>query len=135
MRAAESLILGSVMLKPNPGSVHCTKTGEDYGCAIGMIAAGSGHLESLRCGRYQIPTWMLKKLTEYPCSCCSTTRGPGSTQNAVGSIIVHLFDFHVFGARDWTIEKIADWLEPVEPRELDVVKISDMEAVCVQAKR
>jgi len=35
----------------------------------------------------------------------------------IKEIIPHLFDQHVFGKRDWTLEQLAQWVAGVEPEE------------------
>lgn len=132
MRSSEALILGSVMLKAHPGSVYIRDKGREFGCAIGMIAAGSGHLKELQDGNLILPGWMYEEVI-LPCQC------GGFTKHRIEAIVMHLFDNHVFRhtgdhfdvdgkqLEKWTLDQIADWLYSIEPKELPAPKEAEVQ--------
>ncbi len=127
MRASEALMLGSMTVKPLRGHFYSSFTPEGpKGCALGMISvARYGHERT-----HQVQTvdggypWMLdKRVVEFPCGCheSALVMGgggmlviPTSITCAVQTMIVHLFNQHVIDG-DWTIERLADWIESVDP--------------------
>lgn len=126
MRASDALMIGSTMLVPIRGLiVDPTHTG---GCALGMIIAGSVGLEAMGAGNpLPIPEWMNKTRVTMPCDCWTTGPFYSCPEQSAGMVVTHLFDHHVCSRRDWTIEKIADWLRSIEPTEVDntVERVAD----------
>jgi hypothetical protein len=57
----------------------------------------------------------LKEIVEYLFHRCSGTLLRGMR---IKDIIAHLFDHHVVGKRDWTLDQLVGWLERWEPSEL-----------------
>jgi len=126
MRASEALMLGSTLLKPLMGTWYQQdSSGEEYGCAMGMIQAGLAGTA----GGYSplaIPEWMRYPWgRRLPCDCTGDyVTGSMGLMNSrevseytVQNTVVHLFNYHVMQKEDWTIERIADWLHSVEPAE------------------
>jgi hypothetical protein len=128
MRAGEALMIGSMCIKPRRGTFYVP--GLNEGCALGMIAiATNGVEQTVRrssaglAGLAGFP-WMSRQLTvEFPCGCENKDRVMGGggmfarSSNVTGSVetmIVHLFNQHVIDG-DWTIERLADWIESVDP--------------------
>jgi hypothetical protein len=35
----------------------------------------------------------------------------------IKDIVAHLFDYHVMEKRDWTLDRLTTWLQPLEPSE------------------
>jgi hypothetical protein len=54
-----------------------------------------------------------------------------ASMTALRSVIVHLFNYHVVTAKDWTIERLADWVRSIEPPEPNEVAKPTEEAVLV----
>lgn len=119
MRAAEAIRLGSLVIKPVAGKFG----DENGGCAIGMgnfalsKEGGCMHFvdKYLTLFVSQIPSDFL------PCGCPATfptLEGCGGRFTISGTII-HLFDHHVVGAKDWTIDRLCEWLDSVDPTPRD----------------
>jgi SRSO17 transposase len=112
MKISEAMLLGSTMIQPVAG-VHLD-TFNSAGCAMGMvnIAAPSlwkelGH----RCRITQVKT---------PCDCTvgfisRMQRGPVYRANNLMMTIVHLFNDHVMTKKDWTLDRLIEWVASVEP--------------------
>lgn len=126
MKASEALVLGSTLLKPVPGT-QSTNDGRG-GCALGMIAVAQGKKITVFSGNtfgdFLVLEWMSRPTT-LPCSCkdkilMGSSCYPFSRESIESSIyrtLTHLFNYHVCGIQDWTIERLADWLKTVEPQE------------------
>jgi hypothetical protein len=134
MRLSEAILLGSTVVKPLRG-VGLTTKGE--GCAIGMALKAAGapmipwyavnpEILGLSDQDYR-RFWPWKdKLCgiDLPCTCEAQElmcgRGdvvPRSSINTIHAIIVHLFNQHVIDG-SWTIERLAEWVASVEPKEI-----------------
>jgi len=59
--------------------------------------------------------WVYQKM-DGPCG-CSDQYNFSLEKPAVTHIIAHIFDEHIFGAKDWTLERLVDWVRSVEPEE------------------
>lgn len=129
MKASEMLVLGSMLMRPQAGTVFAHGPMYDVGCAVGMIAAGGGHLERLKRGgpiEAYLPQWLLTRSVPYPCNCQRRTPWSTPSTNTVCSVIIHLFDFHVMGGdpETWSFERLVDWLRSQEPAELPALAAS-----------
>lgn len=129
MRAAEALILGSTIVKPVAGNIDDDKGG---GCALGMINHGLGSNQ-----RYEFTEtfpWMWKEnYTALPCD-CKDERLIGSgcgmfprnqIQRHITSIVVHLFNWHVCHVHDWTIDRLAEYIDSVDPTPRETPKVEE----------
>jgi hypothetical protein len=137
MRLSEYLLLGSTMVMPSRGVFYSPVGQETFGCALGMIAVGKdgrrGTLNEQAMAFYELNRRLANTFIEcdqIPCGCCL-----GEESHTLKSLIVHLFDCHYFSLsiEHWTLERIADWLEKVEPKEevrTDIVA-AEKEAVSV----
>lgn len=114
MRFAEKLMLGSTLIpweRLTPGEPG------GPGCAMGMVQEAAGSKAVMQDGQRRLPSgdwlWCQKALS--PCVCLHSE----DIRQHIGFIVTHLFDEHVHPARrhDWTIERLADWVDQFEPRE------------------
>lgn len=123
MRVGEALMLGSTLLKPLAGQFD---DGEGSGCALGMIHKAVGgtranYLPGL--GLWAIFPWIAQRPAKLPCDCKGAkVMGSGCdmvsrehTEQTVSNVIVHLFNQHVCNNQDWSIERLADWIEQLDP--------------------
>jgi len=114
MRLSDAIALGRTLLTPYAGVIEYN----GKGCAIGMGLKACGKSANVHdaltdagwgwTGNFNIPHPM-------PCGCTRYEVNIG--MNHGGSLIAHLFDFHVFGKRDWTLDQLIDWVRSVEPAE------------------
>jgi hypothetical protein len=112
MRLSQAIALGRTLCSPVPATQDDLNGG---GCALGMGARALGlkffHGYSLNEINY--PT--LRNRVEMPCS-CDLPRGD-YWYGTLGGAIAHFFNEHVFGAKDWTLDQLIDWVRSVEPAE------------------
>lgn len=109
MRTSTRLLLGSTMIKWLRGTRN---NGNGQGCALGMIEASGGSCAHL--DHFDV---------ELPCDCNLANAIMGSSCHyshylrvcQASSAIVHLFNYHVMTTKDWTLERLVDWLRSVEP--------------------
>jgi hypothetical protein len=114
MRISEAMNLGRSMLKPRAGYHWDQQRNE--GCAWGMVniaAPGKYHYMNQSATAMQVPL---------PCGCKGLVMGSGchyyDYENGISTLslaIVHLFNYHVMTANDWTMDQLIDWLRSVEP--------------------
>jgi hypothetical protein len=101
----EAIALGRMAIKPITGmrQLNDPVIGK-FGCAIGMADYACGDIVE------HIYPWVLGY--EYlPCTCGKRDRIPHHTLY----ITAHLFDHHVYGDQDWTMEQLIDWVKSVDP--------------------
>lgn len=118
MRLSERIMLGSLILKPMAG---IRKSGDGrFGCVFGM-ADETGH------EFYKWTNEMPEVSVCLPCdcgrdgsaimgNCCRKYPRSFCTRSYVQAI-VHIFNYHVCTAKDWTLEQLVDWVRSVEPAE------------------
>src|SRR5215472_1110964 len=123
MKLSEAILLGSTVLAPRAGRQHFSETQE--GCALGMAAVARGctfHTVSRPIDDKDRRTlgvegvwgdWVLKEV-ERPCDCWRIWM---RRKMRIKDIIAHLFDYHLMDKRNWTMERLAAWVETVEPKE------------------
>lgn len=144
MRLSEAILLGSTVVKPKAGAVRFS--GENAGCALGMaVIASGGTFEHARSPFPEIERrtlniediwgkWLLWRVPR-PCDCrgpllvnrlrlkeiAAYIRHPLSDalprKMRTKDIVAHLFDYHVMEKRDWTLDRLTTWLQPLEPNE------------------
>jgi hypothetical protein len=108
MKASEHLLLGSTMVKQ-------WRAGDQSGCALGMIQAAGGY--------EQLARWINNTpVAVQACDCTEDiVMGPACQDldrrdlRHVGRTIMHVFNYHIMTKKDWTIERLADWLDAVDP--------------------
>lgn len=122
MKLSEAILLGSTVVPQNPGGILHD---DGSGCALGLALAAAGKSRYLdvvsglprtmaffRNRETVHTTWpWLRRDFAVPCSCSRDSSSNGF------SIITHLFDDHVFGREDWTLERLVNWVGSVEPQE------------------
>jgi hypothetical protein len=59
-----------------------------------------------------------------PCTCWRF-RAPREIR--IKDTIAHIFDYHIMKKKDWTLDRLADWVETVEPKNNDPRRIIDPE--------
>ena len=142
MTIGEALRLGSLTMKPFPG--HFYHDGNDSGCALGMInnAVGGSRAKCHYQYREAFPE-IHNTLVPYPCDCVgSMVVGggcawvPRTSVNNIEGMVCHLFNYHVCQTKDWTIDRLAEWLDQVYPHPVPAEALAEMEkAECVPVKR
>jgi hypothetical protein len=112
MRLSDAIALGRTILEPVAGTFNDHHGG---GCAIGMAyeAIGKDFLVS----NVREWNWVHTVRGKLPCSCTRTCNCELCVQDPAISCIVHLFDVHVMGKGDWTLDQLIDWVRSVEPPE------------------
>jgi len=155
MRLSEAILLGSTIVTPKAGALRFS--GENAGCALGMAVIASGgtfrrqRRDIAASERRTLNvedlwgTWLLGVVAR-PCDCrapltlsrlrfkqiSAYLRHPHSAALAlemrIKDIVAHLFDYHVMETRDWTLDRLATWLQPLEPSEPAVVPFTQREA-------
>lgn len=130
-------------MKPKPGALRFAN--ENSGCALGMAVIASGGTFVRR--EHPVPeterrtlnvedvwgAWLLQRVVR-PCNCGvplvlnrlsrkKTVTHPRypifhlPREMRVKDILAHLFDYHVMQSRDWTLDRLTEWLQPFEPDE------------------
>jgi len=121
MKMSEAILLGSTVLAPKAGGQHFAEM--KAGCALGMAAVANGCTFRKVTGfdrkdRRTLGTegvwgnWVLEEV-QRPCNCWRIVV-PGKMR--IKDIIAHLFDHHVMGKKNWTLEQLVAWVETVEPK-------------------
>jgi hypothetical protein len=121
MKLSEAIALGRTMIAPMAG---CILSGNGAaGCAWGMakVAAPSLYAEF-----QQIAATTVVNL---PCGCnCFYydiySVNALSAHAVLLNAIIHLFDTHVFGKKDWTLDRLIDW---VKENDIEIPDISPEE--------
>lgn len=123
MKLSEAILLGSTMVAPRAGGQHFSET--QQGCALGMAAVARGctfrsvmlpidDAEQRTLGVEGVwGTWVLLRV-ERPCDCWRIWL---RRRMRIKDIIAHLFDYHVMGKKNWTLEQLVAWVVTVEPKE------------------
>ena len=110
LRLSEAIRLGA-MLKPQVFGILRDGIGT---CALGAALEACGivanHLNNLE---YVINRWPWTDAKFHNCPGCGYWGYPSA-------VITHLNDAH-----HWTREQIADWVETIEPREVEEVELVD----------
>jgi hypothetical protein len=144
MRLSEAILLGSTVVTPKAGALSFL--GENAGCALGMAVIASGGTFHPAKHQFPANerrtlnvediwgTWLLR-LVVRPCDCrlpltlnrlrlkevAAYLRHPRSAalprHMRIKDIVAHLFDYHVMGERDWTLDRLTTWLQALEPSE------------------
>jgi hypothetical protein len=127
MRFSEAIALGSMSLKPSAGKFLNRDRTE--GCAMGMAYVGMGEVAYNKL-QDQLFT---KHRAPMPCDCVGTVMGGSCIYglrvewvgrvHSVAQIIVHLFNYHVMTVKDWSMDKLIDWVRLVEPAEAEVAEV------------
>ena len=144
MRLSEAILLGSTVVTPKAGALSFS--GENAGCALGMAVIASGGTFHRAKRQFPVTerrtlnvediwgTWLLR-LVARPCACrvpltlnrlrlkeiTAYLRHPRAAalppEMRIKDIVAHLFDYHVMEERDWTLDRLSTWLQPLEPTE------------------
>jgi hypothetical protein len=117
MRLSDAIALGRTLLKPK--AYQTIHNGE--GCALGMAMASLGcrsHAEAQKkCSSTTGWKWVRKDVDVPPCSCDPEYDRILAFDLNHQAYIAHLFNEHVCGAEDWTLDQLIDWVRSVEPAE------------------
>lgn len=126
MKFSELMLTGSTVAKPAPGKFR-SNTG-DSACALGLAAIGNGCTfgnfdtepqSTARTGNIEtIWPWLLH-LADRPCHCFWKPR-----KMLVRDVVTHLFDHHVFGWKNWSLEKLGQWVDAHEVTDENIKPIS-----------
>jgi hypothetical protein len=131
MKLGEAIVLGSTIVGAKPGGQYFSET--KSGCALGMAAIANGcsfqrvrrpinENERRTLGAERVwGEWVLQVVTR-PCECW-VLRVPRKMK--IKDIIAHLFDFHVMKRKNWTVERLAAWVETWEPKEISAKPIAN----------
>lgn len=94
-------------------------------CALGLVET-RGDETWVRRAEIEYP-WIREEISGFPCKCVSANlwnffQGTHEAYLTAEAAIAHLFNEHVMqggkgnpGAEPWTMEKLADWIESVDP--------------------
>jgi hypothetical protein len=115
MRLAEKMLLNSSFYQLAEGIRH-NHLGQR--CALGLVEEDvkvrDGILWSGKDGRAEVLyPWIAEVMVDYPCN-CGRYHPCGPRAQAV-SVIAQIFNIHVMGDKTWTLERLADWIESVDP--------------------
>lgn len=124
MRLSEAILLGSTVVAPKAGGQYFSAS--QSGCALGMAAIARGC--EFETTRLPVPeqdrrtrgtegvwgSWVMREVAR-PCNCWRF-RVPHEMR--IKDVIAHLFDYHVMIKKNWTLERLAAWVETVEPNEV-----------------
>lgn len=131
MKLSEAILLGSTVLAAKSGGQYFSET--EAGCALGMAAIANGCSFRRVAGAVADKdrrtlgvegvwgTWVLRVVMR-PCECW-VLRVPREMR--IKDIIAHLFDFHVVGKKNWTLEQLVAWVETWEPKEISFMPIAN----------
>lgn len=113
LRFSEAMMLGSLSLTPIEGCRGVT--GGHSGCAIGMAEYAVGRFARW-CAAESEWAWLSKAYgyATYPCGCCLAL--PASS---ILTVIAQTFNNHVMGNRTWTIDRLAQWVDSIDPTPRD----------------
>lgn len=116
MRLSDAIALGRTLLRPKP---YITIRG-DEGCALGMAMAANGcrsHEEGVAKATRMAWSWLNLKPTVRPCPCNPEDDYVLSWAQSYQAYVAHIFNEHVCGAKDWTLDQLIDWVRANEPAE------------------
>jgi hypothetical protein len=124
MRLSDAIAMGRTLVTPKPGAQF--NIDENAGCALGMAINAAGGVY-MKCppeehiGRTgKVDEWwsFLGMGAKRPCDCYFSKFPHRMPKIMAGKeIVAHLFDRHVFGKCDWTLDQLIDWVRSVEPAE------------------
>jgi hypothetical protein len=138
MKLSEAILLGSTVLAPQAGKQYSSET--KAGCALGMAAVANGctFRPITQFNEYDRRTlgtegvwgnWVLTRMAR-PCKCW---RLLVPREMRIKDIIAHIFDYHVMGRKNWTLEQLVEWVKTVEPNEAappaKVVRVQPSDAI------
>jgi hypothetical protein len=137
MRFAEHMLLEANNYKLVPYN-RCDSEGRR--CALGLVEGNQWNMTALYKGRLgmaeQKYPWLdISTFMEMPCNCEQPAyRFPSDVLERpyrAASVIVHLFNEHVMRehgggqanpeAEPWTLERLADWIEAVDPTQREEI--------------
>lgn len=140
MQLSDAITLGSVSLVVHRGTYfNADRTG---GCAFGMALKGIGRDKEVRNILDQSVNvmldsgvgvvgkewpWLFNQLVAYPCSCFADAEDRAET---AFYIITHLFDDHVMGKNDMTLDWLVSFVRAIEPKK--IVKPIEIEKELVE---
>ncbi len=124
MKLSDAILLGSTILAGQADGQYFPEAAK--GCALGMAAIAKGC--TFRRVRLPFPPkdrrtlgaegvwgdWVVT-VAPRPCQCW---RWSAPREMRIKDIIAHLFDRHVMGKKDWTLDQLVAWVKTVEPHEL-----------------
>jgi hypothetical protein len=120
MKISTAMAIGRKMIQPVAG-YHLTEDAK-MGCALGMVNVAVGHAAFHSFDMQE----RMRRMVATPCECMGPSMGGGCTINLdlcgpgtplpLQQGIVHLFNFHVMTVRDWTMDRLIDWVDMVEPK-------------------
>lgn len=125
MKLSDSLQLGRTVVKPMPGQM--ISSDHNMGCALGMAAIAAGaQWETItfnntpdnrkihRTSNIETLWPWLANSVVYPCDCYEHR---SSRMDMAKVVISHIFDDHVFGKYDWTLDQLISFAKEIEPKE------------------
>jgi hypothetical protein len=129
VKLSEAILLGSTVLAAKPGQQYFSET--EAGCALGMAAIANG------CRFRRVASaidekdrrtlgvegvwgrWVLRVVMR-PCECLSLSL---PREMRIKDVIAHLFDGHIVGEKNWTLDQLVAWVQTWEPKEISPVRI------------
>lgn len=124
MKISAAIMLGSTMIAPlaghhlyyDPANPH---QGPTHGCAWGMVNVAAPR----QWGSMNI--WAATIAVTLPCGCRGMiVKGQMRVEMSDGietvqAAIIHLFNHHVMTEKDWTMDKLVDWVQTIEPPDFE----------------
>jgi hypothetical protein len=124
MRLSEAILLGSTVVAPKAGRQYFSES--QSGCALGMAAIARGCEYGPNRQAIPVPEqdrravgteavwgrWVMREVVR-PCNCWRF-RVPHEMR--IKDVITHVFDYHVMTKKNWTLERLAAWVQTVEPQ-------------------
>jgi len=130
VKLSEAILLGSTVVAANPGQQYFSET--EAGCALGMAAIAKGCRflrvvgtvpeKDRRTFRVEgiWGKWVLRVVMQ-PCECPLDR----PREMRIKDIIAHLFDCHVAGKKNWTLDQLVAWVQTWEPKEASTAAMAN----------
>ena len=133
MRLSDAIAMGRMLIRHVAGTID---DGNGGGCAFGMAFRAIGDFNY-----FHHWDWKDQGLLPYPCDCKADSLIMGSAcqlflhegESRPAQIIVHLFNFHVMTAKDWTLDQLIDWVRTNEPAEAETEAVTAVAPDFVEA--
>lgn len=113
MKFADAMEKGSKMVVPVAGSRH---DNQGRACALGMAEVAVKQSFGIEW------PWTARTVVDFPCGCKGWVMVGGCRQGQVyegkgrsfTEAIVHLFNYHVMTKKDWSMDRLIQWVRCVE---------------------
>lgn len=110
MRLSDAIALGRTLAEPGVCVFILHRDSGTLACAIGMATLAVG------CPKFNYDQewpWLCERTTGIRICKCHIGLG----YNSRACDIAHIFDLHVMGRGDWTLDRLIDYVRSIEPPE------------------